>query len=375
MIALFISNDPSIFDATSPARARMRRYAEAIGELHVVSKAPRAARLSREGGLTLHPVAPGLGSLFFMWRVAKRVAQECRVEVVSAQDPFEHGLIAQNVARHAGARLHVQLHTDMLSPYFAEGSLKNRIRVLIANLVLPHADAIRVVSERMRQGLVARFGRRIAAPAVLPIAPEIRTGEPVAFPPHAFSFVLLYAGRLAPEKRIPDVLHALKEVRRKHPSVGLFIAGSGSEERRLAALVRSEHLTDAVVFLGERGADALGLMKSAHALVQASAYEGYGRTLLEAALARLAIVSTEVGIIGSVLVPEREALATPVADVHMLARQILRLIEDEQLRPALVVNAEAAALAHLAPLQDLPRLVAEDLARALAAPGNRGASV
>lgn len=371
MIALFISNDPSIFMRDSAARERMRRYAEAIGELHVVSSAPRGAERTREGGLTLYPIAPGAFRLVRQLRVARRVARECRAEVVSSQDPFEHGLIARIVARACRAGFHVQVHTDFLSPHFLAGSIKNRIRALMADRILIRADAIRVVSVRIAKDLVARYGTRIKEPSVLPIAPGIHPDAPVALPPHEFSFVCLYVGRLEREKRAQDVVEAVKEARKKHSSVGLFIAGLGREERRLKALVRREHLTDVVIFLGERP-DVLGLMRSAHALVQASAYEGYGRTLLEAAIARLPIISTEVGVIGSVLMPEREVLAAPVADTYSLARQLLRLVEDEQLRRALIVNAEAAALAHLAPLQSLPELVAEDLLRALGAPGNQG---
>jgi hypothetical protein len=37
MKTLFISNDPTLFDETSPARARMRDYATRMDELHIVS--------------------------------------------------------------------------------------------------------------------------------------------------------------------------------------------------------------------------------------------------------------------------------------------------------------------------------------------------
>ena len=55
MKVLFISNDPTIFDAGSAARARMRAYAALIGELHIVSAAPGDAAEVNEGSLYLHP--------------------------------------------------------------------------------------------------------------------------------------------------------------------------------------------------------------------------------------------------------------------------------------------------------------------------------
>ncbi|HEY4500900.1 MAG TPA: hypothetical protein VJI70_01355, partial [Candidatus Paceibacterota bacterium] len=56
MKILFISNDPTIFVANSAARTRMRAYAEAIGELHIISSAYRDAREEQDGNLFLHPV-------------------------------------------------------------------------------------------------------------------------------------------------------------------------------------------------------------------------------------------------------------------------------------------------------------------------------
>ena len=62
MKVLFVSNDPTIFDAASAARARMRAYAAAIGlpaqagELHIVSSASKDAREEQDGNLFLHPV-------------------------------------------------------------------------------------------------------------------------------------------------------------------------------------------------------------------------------------------------------------------------------------------------------------------------------
>src|SRR3989344_7762117 len=95
MKVLFISNDPTIFDAMSPARACMRAYAAAIGELHIVSAAGPSAREENEENLSLHPIR--------VWKIfrIRALAQRARelilkhgLEGVSAQDPFGHGLAA-----------------------------------------------------------------------------------------------------------------------------------------------------------------------------------------------------------------------------------------------------------------------------------------
>lgn len=373
MKVLFVSNDPTIFEPTSAARARMHAYAAAIGELHVVSPAHSSALDVQEGGLFLHPVSSS--KFFRVYTLARRahaLILEYGIEVVSAQDPFEHGLAALRAVRATDAHLHIQVHTDFLSPWFLKSSparsfllrmpFLNRSRQKIADRVLPAARGIRVVSSRVKASLVARYGNRISEPSVIPIAVDRVVPEPVPLPAHPFTFALIAIGRLEPEKRIGDLLITLKMVLAKYPMAGLFIVGEGRERARLEHMTRSLALEGKVIFLGER-ADARGLMRSAQVFIQASAYEGYGRTLIEAALARVPIITTDVGIVGEVLKDTEEILVAPVADPITLSRHVALLLEENEVRQELPIHAAAAAQAHLDAVGDLPARIAADLAR------------
>ncbi len=373
-----IGSDPTIFDATSAARLRMHAYAKAIGELHIVSSAGRDARELQEGGLFVHPVhAPKLLRVRALARCARRVIRARGIEVVSAQDPFEHGLAAARAVGGTSAKLHIQVHTDFLSPWFIKVSgwrwsslrmaLLNRHRRRLADRVLPKAAGIRVVSERIKASLAARYGSRIPAPSVIPIAVDAATPASVPLPVHSFKFSLIAVGRLEPEKRVEDILTALKLVVLKYPMIGLFVVGDGCERTRLERRTHALGLDGKVIFLGSRP-DAHALMPSAQAFIQASAYEGYGRTLIEAALAKVPIVTTDVGIVGDVLKNDEDVLAVPVADPVALERSIGKLIEDTRLRQLLPLHAEAAARAHLAAIGDLPARIAADLARTVGNP-------
>ena len=222
MKVLFVSNDPTIFDAASAARARMRAYAEALGELHIVSSANLSAQEEQDGNLFLHPV--------FSWKIfrvralalrAHALILEYGIEVVSAQDPFEHGLAALRAVAGTDAKLHVQVHTDFLSPWFTRSGnwrspsvrmpLLNRWRRRIALRVLAEASGIRVVSERIKASLRESYGNSIVEPTVIPVVVDPVVPEPSRLPPHPwFTFVLIAVGRLEPEKRIEDILAALK---------------------------------------------------------------------------------------------------------------------------------------------------------------------
>lgn len=355
---------------TSAARARMRAYAAAIGELHILSSAAKDAQEERDGNLFLHPVHT---SKLFRVRVlaehAHRLILEQGIEIVSAQDPFEHGLAARRAVRGTNAKLHIQVHTDFLSPWFVKSgnwrmSLLNRYRCRIADRVLPAADGIRVVSERVKHSLIARYGSRIKEPSVIPVAVDATVPAPVPLPPHSFAFALIAVGRLEPEKRIEDILAALKLVVKPYPMVGLFIVGEGRERSRLERAARSLGLAEKVIFLGDRP-DAWGLMRNAQVFIQASAYEGYGRTLIEAALAKVPIITTDVGIVGEVFKNGENILSSPVADSAALALNISKYIEDTITREEFSIRAEIVARSHLATVGDLPTRIAADLAQTL----------
>lgn len=363
MKVLFISNDPTMFDAASPVYGRLLSYAREIGELHVISRAPKGAREMTDGPLSLYPICAGkIGSFFRIQKRAHALILEKGIEVVSAQDPFEYGYIALRAVRGTTAKLHVQIHTDFLSPFFARESVKNRIRVFIADHVLLEASGIRAVSKRIAESLARRYGAWVPPVSVIPIATLFEPVQPVALPPHAFSFTLLAVSRLEKEKRIPDLLQALVIVCHTYPKAGLFIAGTGREEVSLRKQVRDLGLTENVVFLGWRK-DAVGLMKSADVFVQASAYEGYGVSLLLAAYIGVPIISTDVGLVGEVLDPRHDLIAVQPENVSALVIAITRLIEDNQLRHTLAHSAAEATARYVATMSDIPKRIAEDLAR------------
>ena len=150
-----------------------------------------------------------------------------------------------------------------------------------------------------------------------------------------------------------------------HDTVGLVIIGDGPERKKLEELTAKLGLTQRVLFMGEQK-DARAYMASANAYIQASAYEGYGRTLIEAALARIPIITTDVGIVGEVLKGYEDVLSTPPGDTANLAAHMEALIRDHQLRLSLVMNAEHSVRNHLAAYPDIPAAIAEDLTHALA---------
>ena len=112
--------------------------------------------------------------------------------------------------------------------------------------------------------------------------------------------LIITSGRLAPVKDHVTLIRGLKLLNEKLTSWKCWILGSGTEEARIRDLIRQFHLEDRVRLWGQikNTAELLGL---GDILVLTSINEGFGRVLLEAMSARLAIVATAVGGVPSVL--------------------------------------------------------------------------
>ena len=261
MKVLFVANDPGLLVKGSSVHMRMKTYAAAIGTLHIVTASKEVIEL-HEGSLHIYGVAcTKLSRVRALAQKAQELIRQEGIEVVSAQDPFEHGLAAQRAVRGTKAKLHIQVHTDFLSPWFVRASpfplsLLNVIRVRIAGRVLPNASGIRVVSERISASLTNQYGARIPAPQVIAIQVASKVPEPVPLPAHSFSFALITVGRIEPEKRIKEIILALNLVRDTCPQVGLIVVGKGTELGRLQKQVASLHLEDRMVFTNEWRTDA-----------------------------------------------------------------------------------------------------------------------
>lgn len=104
---------------------------------------------------------------------------------------------------------------------------------------------------------------------------------------------ILSLSRLAPEKRIGQLIEAFALVHRQRPKARLVIAGVGPLEDELKAQARNLGLTEWVDFPGFVDPD--DAMANSDILIQLSVWENCSYTLLDAQASGLAIIATEVG--------------------------------------------------------------------------------
>jgi glycosyltransferase involved in cell wall biosynthesis len=350
-----LSTDRALFEADSPVQSRILEQASLLTALHVIVLTPKGEQFKKfqlGKHVTVYPTC-STGrpvSLVDAYRLGVEVlarAKETKQHdwLVTAQDPFELGVVGHMLARKFSLPLHLQLHTDPWSDVWRKGHPLNRLRFALATYLLRQADSIRVVSKRVKARVRSL---RISETQIttIPIFVDVRhflEAKP-AFDLHrsypAFSRIILSLGRLQPEKNYHGLIRAFARVHKVHDDALLIIIGSGPERERLLALARSLDLDECVKIL-PWARDVATYYKTCDVYVQPSLYEGWGLAVIEAMASGAPVVMTDVGCAGEVVRSEETGLVVPVSDEEAIAHALNRLIENHELARTLAVNGNA----------------------------------
>jgi len=152
---------------------------------------------------------------------------------------------------------------------------------------------------------------------------------------------IIYVGRLKPSKRAHHLIRAFSCIKKSKPDAKLWIVGSGSTayQRKLSNLIAKLKIENITFFGFVDKKEKMELMKSAHVIAVPSLREGWGLIVTEAnAMGTPAVVynvtglrdSTKDGITGIIVKKNNP---------DCLAKSILRILNDDELRNKLAGNA------------------------------------
>jgi glycosyltransferase involved in cell wall biosynthesis len=331
----------------------VRRAHQVVGALHPGDAVGREALAIRS-----HLRGAGYESDIFAGFVDPRLGAEGRAlrdaPAADAGDVawihhFSPGSPAGRVALQARGPLAVVYHNVTPARFFVGWSDES------ARLAARADAELRELAPRASIGLAkSTFSRRdleaagFGATAIMPFVHE--PGPP---PARSAVFERLYAdgrtnvlavGRLAPNKRIEDVLRAFALLQRAVPRSRLLLVGDDGLRAyadSLRDLARSLRLRD-VAFCGRVDEDEL---QSAYALadvlVSLSEHEGYGVPLVEAILARVPVVAYDAGAVAETLAGSGVLLRDKSPGV--VAAVVERILVDEPLRAAVLAGQEGVA--------------------------------
>ena len=367
MKILRIGLDNSILDKNSSLAQRAIEYGKLVKKYTIIipinnfelkiTNLNLSDRVSVDGVKTSNKIF----TLYKIYKLAKQKLKLDKYDVITIQDTYYLALIGFIFSRKFKIGLELQIHG------FEKYS---GLRKIIAKFVIPRANAIRCVSQRLRKRLVSAFGVEEKKITVVPI--YINTNS-YKYKTNSHEYALdglkqnkesklifLTVGRLVPVKNIEMQIRAFKNLvptiplaYREHDShvvnlrttnnknIELWIVGDGPEREKLELLIKDLGLENKVKLLGWQK-DVNKFLLQADIFLLTSNYEGWGLVVIEASSFGLPIIMTDVGCAGEVIKNNESGLIIDVGNQEALENSMIKLIENKELRKKLGENARQA---------------------------------
>ncbi len=313
-------------------------------------------------------VGPGEESMAFV--AAERGVEVLEIPQLGRElDPFRDPIAVRSIAR-----LIRELRPHILHTHTAKAGALGRTAALVSGSARPpvivhtfHGHVLRGYFDPLRTAAYRTIERRLAriTTRLVAVSPEVRdellalgVGRPEQFSvirlgidldersagaahdrarlreqleiPEG-TFVVGWIGRMTAIKRMPDVLGAFAELRRRGVEARLCLVGDGPDRAQSERLAAELGIAAETLFLGYQ-VDIAPFYALFDALLLPSGNEGTPVVAIEALAASRPVVATDVGGVGDVVEDGTDGFLSPVGDVVGLADALVRLARDPALR-------------------------------------------
>lgn len=285
-------------------------------------------------------------------RRLEEVAREWRPDLIHAHSPMLVGIPALRVARRLGVPLVYEVrdlweNASVDRGKFREGSPQYRAARAAETYVLRRADAAVTICEKLREELAPRVGRPDRLFVVgngVDLAQFDRPADGDAARERrglVGKRVIGYIGTFQPYEGLGLLIEVMPDVLKAVPEARLLIVGAGGEEERLKALARERKLDAAVTFTGRVPHEEVASLYAAADLLV------YPRVLtrttalttplkpLEAMAMRKPVLVSDVPAMAELVQPGVTGLSFRAGDREELARRVVELLKDADLRDRL----------------------------------------
>lgn len=302
MKLLSISTDRKIFEKGSAVALRQVEYAKNYEEMHIIVFSDKSySEISLGPNIWVYPTRSinRWMYIFDALKLGRFIVDKRKIDNITCQDPFETGIVGALIKSRHDIKLEIQIHTDLGNENFKRFSTLNFIRIFMSKFVLPRADHVRVVSNRIKD-----YVKRFIDETKIEIRPikvdiDIIKNTPINIDLHKkypqFEKIVLMASRIEKEKNIDMAIRAFSRLNKMRQNVGLIIVGSGKEKPYLINLAKKLNISNSVIF-EDWNNDIVSYYKTCDIFLLTSWYEGYGMSLVEAQACGAKVVSTDVGI-------------------------------------------------------------------------------
>lgn len=198
-----------------------------------------------------------------------------------------------------------------------------------------------VVSESTRQELLAN-GFNDDLLSLVPNCVDHSLYTPASQPPKPN--LIGYLGRLKKYKSVEDLLSAFAIVHKEVPDARLVLLGDGDARPSLERVADDLGITTYVEFLGfVSPAEKIRRLHTMNIVVNTSAKEGWGLTVIEANACGVPAIASDVPGLRDSVLHEKTGLLYEYGNIEMLAEKMLLVLRDTSLRSRLSSQAIAWA--------------------------------
>lgn len=213
---------------------------------------------------------------------------------------------------------------------FVKGGIKGKVFTALNRSVFSTIDHFFAVSERFKQMLV-KLGIPSGKISVVYngidfSTPESQNVTRTELGVQEESFVITMVARLHPIKNYPDAFELIRILRDKNHAVELLAVGDGPlkvELHEQAASFKGIH------FLGFR-TDVDAVLRQSDCLLLASSSESFPLVLLEAAKAKIPVLTTDVGGVRELVQSEEMGAVVPVHGIEEMVKEVERLMDRKE---------------------------------------------
>jgi len=248
------------------------------------------------------------------------------------------GRIASIISLQPSIRVHT-FHGHLLNGYF--GPFKRSLVVIAEKFLALFTHQLLAVGDKVRQDLLkagigskSKFGLMPPGLAigVLPDRQDSRTALALLVDSLQCAFI----GRVTQIKRPDRFLDVVNEIKKRGIELDFFIAGDGELLEMCRERIKKEGLP--VTILGWQS-DIERVLSAADIVVLTSDNEGTPLSLIQAGMAGIPVVTTNVGSVPEVVLDGSTGIVTGL-DVQEVAEALEKLVNDKVLRSKLGAAAQ-----------------------------------
>lgn len=336
--------------------ALTKKYLESIGNEVYVFTFGSDDHVDDEDNIIRSPGLPitdtGFHLNFSYSRTARDLLQT--MDIVHVHHPFISGSLAMRFCRprgipivftnHTRYDLYAQAYLPMLPGVVSETALDAYLSSFCrsCDLVIAPSNGI--------QRVLAGYGivdRVVVLPNGVDIRPYMDCDQPMDREQYGYEendIVLVYVGRIGPEKNLPFLLRAFAGVVQAVERAKLLIVGEGPELENLEDRVRHMGLEKYVTFTGRIPYEQIpAFLTMADIFVTASASEVHPLSVIEALASGLPVLGIDSPGVGDIIVDGINGQLVSEGDISAYTAKLTRLVVDREFRDQLGAHAKLDA--------------------------------